>query len=60
MNLVESARYFKLSADQGNSHGQYQYAVCLLTGTGVDVDEDEAGRYFALYDGGTVYDSERN
>jgi TPR repeat protein len=34
-----SADCFKLSADQGDSHGQVNYGYCLLKGLGVSVDE---------------------
>ena len=34
-NYSEAARYFKMSADQGNSHAQCNYGLCLYEGQGV-------------------------
>ena len=33
-NYEEAARYYKLSADQGNADAQYQYGFCLKEGRG--------------------------
>jgi TPR repeat protein len=35
VDLIEAAKYFKLSADQGNSDGQFNYGNGLLNGRGV-------------------------
>jgi TPR repeat protein len=48
VNLSEAARYYKLSADQGNSNGQNRYGLCLELGKGVSVDLSEAARYYKL------------
>jgi TPR repeat protein len=46
--LKSAAHYFKLSADQGNSQGQYCSAMSLLTGSGLQCDIAAAIRYFTL------------
>jgi serine/threonine protein kinase len=48
MDLASSAAYYKLSADQGNGDGAFQYALCLHYGIGVDIDIDEACKYYEL------------
>ena len=47
-DVYEAARYCKLSADQGNACGQYNYGYCLEHGKGVEKDVCEAARYFKL------------
>jgi TPR repeat protein len=47
-NEEESAKYFKLSADQGWAEAQCAYAKCLLRRTGVMPDFGEAARNFKL------------
>jgi TPR repeat protein len=47
-NEEESARYFSLSAAQGNGFGQYQYACCLYWGLGVTRNTEKAVRYCKL------------
>jgi TPR repeat protein len=47
-DLVQAARYFKLSADQGDSNGQSRYGACLHEGNGIAQDRVEAARYFKL------------
>ena len=46
-NIKQSAKYFKLAADLGNNpYAMYQYALMLLTGNGVQPDENLAIQYF--------------
>jgi TPR repeat protein len=46
--LVEAAKFFKLSADQHNAAGQYEYGNALYNGEGVTQDLAEAVKYFKL------------
>jgi TPR repeat protein len=46
--LVESAKYYKLAADQTFPQAQFKYAVCLATGKGVGVDLIQSAKYFKL------------
>jgi TPR repeat protein len=43
--LIEAARYFKLSADQGLACGQYAFADCLRKGIGISINCVEATGY---------------
>jgi|GEM_PF-645920 len=43
---VEAFRWFKASADQGNSEGQYQTAVMYRDGFGVKKNDFESQKYF--------------
>jgi TPR repeat protein len=45
---VLAARYFKLAADHGLREAQSSYGFMLLTGDGVDKNEEEALKYFKL------------
>jgi TPR repeat protein len=55
-NEVDAARYYNLSADQGNAYVQYSYGFCLANGRGVLKNDVEAVRYFKLLaDQGTVF-----
>jgi TPR repeat protein len=45
---TEGAEYFKLSADQGHSDGQYRSGRCLMKGNGVTPDSADAVKYFQL------------
>jgi hypothetical protein len=46
--LKEGFKYFKLSADKGNSFAQYDVGICYYHGKGVDHDPKEAFKYFNL------------
>jgi TPR repeat protein len=46
IELMESARYYKLSADQNNRFGQFRYGLCLENGKGVEIDLVEAAKYY--------------
>jgi TPR repeat protein len=46
--LIEAAKYYKLSADQGNPFGQYNYGFCLTNGAGVERNLMEAAKYYKL------------
>jgi TPR repeat protein len=46
--LSGAAHYFSLSADQGNGQGWYYYAMCLLTGKGLNRDIPKAIHHFRL------------
>jgi TPR repeat protein len=48
VNPSEAAKYYKLSADQGNSSGQCDYACCLQSGIGVSMNPSEAAKYYKL------------
>jgi TPR repeat protein len=37
-DLIRGAEYYRLSAEQGNAVGQYNFAVCLENGTGTGTD----------------------
>jgi TPR repeat protein len=55
--LISGARYFKLSADQGNADGQCCYGRSLRDGTGISKDLISAAHYFELSaDQGSVDD----
>jgi TPR repeat protein len=43
---AEAARWYRLSADQGDPDAQYNLGVLYLKGTGVPKDRDEAVRWF--------------
>jgi TPR repeat protein len=45
---AQAAQYYRLSADQGNSTGQWLYGQCLELGLGVDLDLVAATRYYRL------------
>jgi serine/threonine protein kinase len=47
-DLSEAAKYYKLSADQCNSHGQNNYGSCLEYGKGVSKDLSEAAKYYKM------------
>jgi TPR repeat protein len=47
-NVVESTKYYKLSADQGFASGQYAYGFALKNGEGVSKNLGEAAKYFKL------------
>ncbi len=47
-NLVESFRYFKLAADQGDSEAQYNVGLMYWEGEGVNPDLVEAEKYLKL------------
>jgi hypothetical protein len=46
--LSEAARYYRLSADQGNVFSQLNYGRCLEFGKGVSIDLNEAAKYYKL------------
>jgi hypothetical protein len=48
-NLVEGARYFKLSADQSNLDGLESYGGCLACGDGVPKSVAQALIYYRCY-----------
>jgi TPR repeat protein len=45
---VEAAKYFKLSADQGNALGQKEYGIALRDGRGVPKNPGLAAHYLLL------------
>jgi serine/threonine protein kinase len=47
-DLVEAAKYYKLSADQGDPFGQEYYGRCLEDGKGVAQDMTQAIKYYRL------------
>jgi TPR repeat protein len=47
-DVAEAAKYFKMSADQGNSEGQWRYGRCLFGGCGVPKDLAEGAKYLKL------------
>ena len=46
-NAVEAAHFYKLAAAQGLTEAEYNLAICYEEGTGVDVDLEEAKRWYA-------------
>jgi TPR repeat protein len=46
IDLAQSVKYYKMSADQDHPGGAYHYALCLHYGIGVDQDLEEAARYY--------------
>jgi hypothetical protein len=48
INESLAAHYFKLSADQGNPHGQLNYGSCLMRGHGIQMNKSLAAHYFKL------------
>jgi TPR repeat protein len=46
--VIEAAKYFKMSADQGNQDGQSRYGLFLERGTGVEQNVIEAAKYYKL------------
>jgi TPR repeat protein len=47
-DIVEAAKWYKLSADYGSAQGQYNIATMFETGEGVPQDLVEAFKYFLL------------
>jgi serine/threonine protein kinase len=47
--LVEAARAYKSSSDEGNSTGSFHYALCLQYGRGVGIDLDDASDYYEKF-----------
>jgi hypothetical protein len=47
-DLVEAAKYFKMSANQGNSYGRHHYGFALRNGEGVEKDLVETEKYVKL------------
>jgi TPR repeat protein len=47
-DLVEAAKYFKISTEKGYFGGQYGYGMCLLKGEGVEMDLKESAKYLKL------------
>jgi TPR repeat protein len=47
-DLVERAKYYKLYADQGNAHAQFNYGMRLESGKGVSKDLVETAKYYKL------------
>jgi TPR repeat protein len=43
--LIEAAKYYRLSADQGCGSGQYHFSLCLKFGKGVEKDLVRANEY---------------
>jgi TPR repeat protein len=48
MNYSKAAQYYKLSANQGHSGGQFCYGLCLEHGQGVSMNYSEAAKYYKL------------
>jgi TPR repeat protein len=46
VNIAKAAEYYKMAADQGNSTGQCNYAVCLEPSRGVVKDLEKATAYY--------------
>jgi serine/threonine protein kinase len=46
--LEKAASYYKLSADQNHAMGAFNYAFCLHYGIGVEIDLEEAAKYYEL------------
>jgi TPR repeat protein len=46
IDLREAATNLKLSQDQGDAVGQFQYGVCLESGLGVPTNYSEAARSY--------------
>jgi TPR repeat protein len=47
-DFVRAAEYYRLSAEQGNADGQFNFGVCLENGSGVDKDLIRAAEYYRL------------
>jgi TPR repeat protein len=43
-----AVEYYRLSAEQGNSYGQYAFGQCLENGIGVEKDLKRAAEYYRL------------
>jgi hypothetical protein len=48
LDLIQSAKYFKLAADQNDSDAQFNYGLCLRDGDGVPVDLIQSAKYLKL------------
>jgi TPR repeat protein len=48
VDLVEGAKYIKMSADQRNPLGQFGYGCCLMGGQGVQKDVTEGAKYVKM------------
>jgi TPR repeat protein len=48
IDFASAAKYYRLSADQGNSAGQWHYGFCLEYGNGVSIDLASAIEYYRL------------
>jgi TPR repeat protein len=44
--MKEAFKYYKLSADQGNSSSQFNVGTCYENGDGVDINLEEAFKYY--------------
>jgi TPR repeat protein len=51
MDLNGAAHYFKLSADQGDTAGQYWHGQCMLDGDGVSTELQLPEPFFAWQSG---------
>jgi TPR repeat protein len=47
-NLIQAARFFKMSADQGHAKAQHNYGICLENGRGVERNVIRAAKYFKM------------
>jgi TPR repeat protein len=47
-NAEEEAKYYKLSADQGNGFGEAAYDRCLRRGIAIERNDSEAAKYSKL------------
>lgn len=47
-NKIETANYFKMLADKGDSFAMSSYAIMLRDGDGIPMNKKEAARYFKM------------
>jgi len=45
-DLVEAAKLWRMAADLGNAEAQYQLGECYLLGDGVEMDDEEAIKWY--------------
>ena len=48
VNLKEAARYYKMSADKGNTIGMHNYGVMLQNGDRITKNHIEAAYYYKM------------
>ena len=44
----EAVKWFRMAAEQGNPHAQYELGLCYALGDGISADKPEAYFWFAL------------
>jgi TPR repeat protein len=48
INLIDAAKYLKMSADQNHTNAQFTYGLCLAEGRGVEINLIDAAKYLKM------------